>query len=286
MKSKAFTHRSRRKAQAGFSLVELLVTLFIASAMMVATASFFSVTVATTHDMELQTETQQGLRALFSLVTQELRQAGACLPENGQFIALDGANSGDQDSFTLRIGQTNPDTLACIRASTDEKADTGDTVLSLASGQGSQFAGVSYVYVTPNGATGDFYGVVAQDATSITLDTGLSVDHPAGSGIYAVEERTYEIETLNERPVLTVAMDGGSAQPLVDGVEKFNIRYLLAPCTLSGCAESVDLPADNAEWAQVRQVEIAAEVSSRKERRDGQLTVESGEIVVKPRNLL
>lgn len=286
MKPKAFTPRSRREAQAGFSLVELLVTLFISSAMMVATANFFSMTVATTHDMELQTETQQGLRALFSLVTQELRQAGACLPENGQFIALDGANSGDQDSFTLRIGQTNPDTLACIRAGTTQAANAGNTVLTVGSGQGSQFAGVQYVYITPNGATGDFYPVAGRSATTITLAAGLNGSHPAGSGIFAVEERTYEIQTLNERPVLTVAMDGGSAQPLVDGVEKFNIRYLLAPCTLSGCAESVDLPADNAEWAQVRQVEIAAEVSSRKERRDGQLTVESGEGTVKPRNLL
>ena len=178
MKSKAFTLRSRPKAQAGFSLTELLVTTFIASAMMVATVSFFSITVATTHDMELQTETQQGLRALFSLVTQELRQAGACLPQNGQFIALDGVNSGDQDSFTLRIGQTNPDTLACIRAGTDQQANTGETVLVLANGDGDQFAGVSYVYVTPNGATGDFYGVVAQDANSITLASGLNGSHP------------------------------------------------------------------------------------------------------------
>ena len=53
--------------------------------------------------MSLETETQQGLRALLGLVTQELRQAGACLPQNGQFITLDGFDGGSQDRLTLRI---------------------------------------------------------------------------------------------------------------------------------------------------------------------------------------
>lgn len=286
MKSKAFTLRSRRRAEAGFSFLELLMTLSITSLMLVATTGFFSATVATTHKMSLQTETQQGLRALLGLVTQELRQAGACLPKNGQFIALDGFDGGSQDRLTLRIGQTNPDTLACIRAGTTQPADIGNTVLTVASGQGSQFAGVGYVYVTPDGATGDFYRVAAQSATSITLATGLTESQPVNSGIYAVDERRYEIGTLNGRSVLTVAMDGGTAQPLVDGVEEFQVSYHSAPCTLDGCVVSEVVPVDSAEWGQVRQIEIEATVRSRKKKRDGQPTYESGAVTIKPRNLL
>ena len=177
--------------------------------------------------------------------------------------------------------------MACITTGTTQPANIGDTVLTVASGQGNQFAGVEYVYVTPDAATGDFYRVAAQSATTIMLATGLTVSQPVNAGIYALDERTYEIGTLNSRSVLTVTMDGGTAQPLVDGVEEFKVFYHSAPCTLSGgCAVSEDVPVDGAAWRQVRQIGIEAKVSSRKKNRDGQSTYKSGDVLIKPRNLL
>jgi hypothetical protein len=258
------------------------VVTFIASVMLTVMTGFFRATVATRHDMVLQTETQQGLRALFDMVSQELRQAGACLPQTGQFITLTGGDGGDQDSLTLRIGQTNPDTLVCVKAGTSEDV-TGST-LPLTEGEGDLFADVTLVYVTPDGASGDFYEVVATSSSSVTLNQ--SGDFPAGTGVYAIDERTYEVDTSGERPILTVAIDGGSPYPLVDGVEEFNVQYLLAPCTDAGCAESVDEPADSDEWELVRVISIAATVRSSKQDRDGEYSHEHGQIEVKPRNLL
>jgi Tfp pilus assembly protein PilW len=257
--------------------------MFISSIMLTLMTGFFRGSVATRHNMSLQTETQQGLRALFEMVTQELRQAGACLPENGQFITLTGSDGGDQDNLTLRIGQTDPDTLVCIRAGTSTDVTSSDT-LPLSEGEGDLFANVALVYVTPDGATGDFYQVVSTTSNSITIDQ--AGDYPAGSGVYAVDERTYAVDTSGARPMLTVSIDGGSPYPLVDGVEKFNVQYLLGPCDGSGCADTVDEPADSDQWELVQELVLSATVRSSKEDRDGEYSWESGEITVKPRNLL
>lgn len=283
MNWKLFIPQLRHSPSGGFSLIELLVSMFIASLMLTMMTGFFRNTVATRDNMNLQTETQQGLRALFEMVSQELRQAGACLPKTGQFITLAGSDGGDQDSLTLRIGQTNPDTLVCIKAGTSAEA-LGSATLPLTDGDGDLFDGVTLVYVTPDGATGDFYQVVATSSNSITLDeTG---DFPAGTGVYAIDERSYAVDTSGESPMLTVAIDGGSAYPLVNGVEKFSVQYLLGPCDGSGCTDTVDEPANADEWELVQEIVLSATVRSSKEDREGEHLSESGDITIKPRNLL
>jgi prepilin-type N-terminal cleavage/methylation domain-containing protein len=287
MKPRVFIPTSMPDPQSGFSLIELLVVLFLSSMMLALMTGFFQANTAVRNHMGLQTETQQGLRALFEMVTQELRQAGACLPPLGQFIALDGTDGGTQDSLTLRIGRTDGNTLVCIKAGTTAEAAEGDATLTVSEGEGNLFANAQIVYVTPNGATGNFYTVTATTSNSVTIDGGLSGNHPEGTGIYAVDERIYAVETLpSGRPALTMSVDGGYPQPLVEGVEEFDVQYLLAPCDASGCASMVDEPSDDDEWRQVRTVAITATVRSRRENKDGEFLRESGYVHVKPRNLL
>jgi hypothetical protein len=261
------------------------VTLFIASVMMTLMTGFFRANVATRYNMGLQTEAQQGLRALFEMVTQELRQAGACLPDQGQFIALSGDDGGNQDMLTLRIGRTDNVTLRCIKAGTNANALNSAT-LPLAVGDGDLFAGADQVYVTPHGATGDFYRVVSHTSTSVTLDR--SGDFPAGTGVYAIDERVYQVETLNGRPVLTMQVDGGDAYPLIDGVEKFDVQYWLESAANPDTLESppINAPASDDEWRRVRMLTITAQVKARKATKDGDEVVEEGHVDVKPRNLL
>lgn len=283
MKPKPSIRKSPPKDEQGFSLVELLVTLLLASTMLTLMTGFFRANVAIRQRMTLQTETQQGLRAVLEVITQELRQAGACLPQLGQFIALAGSDNGDQDSFTVRIGRTDPETLICVKAGTIAPAATaGDTTLYVQDSTGFEVG--TLVYVTPNSASGDFYRVTGKTGTSITLDRGLAVVHPVGSGIYAVDERRYAIGTINGRQALTVEIDqDGVVQPLVDGVEELNVQYFLEPCPP---CDLVDQPANDTEWRQVREVSIAATVRSHKENQDGEFAYESGQVNVKPRNLL
>jgi prepilin-type N-terminal cleavage/methylation domain-containing protein len=275
---------TRVHATCGFSFVELLVTLFIVGIMLMAMAGFFSMNVAMRHNMGMVTEAQQGLRALLEIITQELRQAGACLPTTGLFVALDGADGGDQDSLTLRIGQVDQDTLVCVQGGATAAVAQGTVTFPVSAGQGSLFDDTTLVYVT-DGANGEFHPLAAATDTTLTLAEGVERNYPAGSGIYGVEERIYAIDTSGARPMMTVAVDGGAAWPLVEGVERFNVQYLLGPCE-PDCADVVDLPADTTEWRLVREVFIETEVIAPHAQRDGQYASESGQITVKPRNLI
>lgn len=233
--------------------------------------------------MGMQTEAQQGLRALLGIVTQELRQAGACLPSTGPFIGLNGSNSGTQDSLTIRIGQVDRDTLACVQGSLSVAAAQGATTVTVTAGQGSLFADTALIYIT-DGANGEFHPLTATTATSLTFAGGLTRSYAIASGVYGVEERIYAIDASGSRPVLTVTIDGGSAWPLVDGVQKFNVQYLLGPCDPT-CASTVNLPANTGQWRQVREVFIDAQVISPQKQKDGQYASDSGQVTVQPRNL-
>ena len=165
MRPRQFTRRSQRKGRAGFTLIEMLVTMLIASVMMTMMTGFFRANAEVQNNMTARTEAQQGVRALLEMVTQEVRQAGACLPENGEFIALNAVDGGDLDELTVRIGQTDPETLVCIRAGTTAAASDGSTDLAFLVGDGNLFEYVSRVYITPNGTNGGFYTVAGNTAT-------------------------------------------------------------------------------------------------------------------------
>lgn len=296
MKSKLFLLQSphHRWASAGFTLIELMVSLLIAGIMLALTASFTQTTVAARHNTSLTMEADQGLRSLLQVVTQELRQAGACLPQNGTFVTLAGVNNGTTDSLTLRIGQTNKTTLVCVRTGTATPTAAGGTTLTVPNGDGLRFVETDMVYVLPPGSEGAFYTVESTSTTTITLNETLPTLHPAGTGIYAVDERTYAVDTSTYgRPMLTVAMNGGEPQPLIDGVELFNVMYRLGPCEPT-CASEVDLPADDNAWQLVQEVLIKASVRAHKPDKQGTFAVATtgktgqvGEYLsIKPRNLL
>ncbi|MGE0823619.1 MAG: type II secretion system protein J [Candidatus Binatia bacterium] len=285
----------------GFTLIELLVTLLITSVMMTATTTYFQSVVAARHNTSLTSEADQGLRSLLQMVTQELRQAGACLTQLGQFITLEGVDDGTMDSLTLRIGRTHPDTGRCIQPAipAGSSIDAGETSFPVADASG--FQPGNLVYITPDSVNGDFYRVVDVSGTTLTIDRPL-VDFTGGlnpsyegAGVYPVDERTYAIDTSDsDHPVLTVSIDGGAPQVLVVGVTVFNVRYVLGPCNPACSGGTVDLPAGGGEWRLVRDVEIKAEVKSYHKDKNGDyqyartgLAGESGEYVsMKPRNLL
>src|SRR5262245_18619443 len=284
MRRELFIHRSRgeHKRNAGFSLVEMLVTLLITSVMLVPLTAFFRVNLETRHDMDNRVEVQQGLRGLMEIMSHALRQAGICLPPLGQFIALDGSNNGQRDSLTVRIGRVANTSLLCIRAGTTAAAPAGATTLQVGPGEGNLFAGVTSAYVTSNAATGKFYQVISHTANTITLGNGLDVAHPAGAGIYAVDVYSYAVTTDdNGRYMLTVAGSDGVAQPLATGVEQLNLEYLVCGTTCS----YTNWPANQSEWRQVREVRLTATVRSRLANKNGQYATETGRTIIRPRSL-
>jgi len=295
MQREAYLHKFHRRSANGFSLIELLVALLVSGILMTAMTKFFSTAVAVRQNLGGETEADQGLRTLISLLTQELRQAGACLPRTGQFVALDGINNGTRDSLTLRIGRVNATTLLCMQPQLTT-AITGGSTLQVNSASGLQTDDL--LYILPAGANGLFRKVAAVSGNTISLATALPTGtYAVGTIIYPVDERTYTIDNSNPaRPMLTVAIDQNSPQPLIDGAELFDVRYLLSPCSPNCVGPNSAPPSgpNDPNWRLVREIEIKATVDSHKKNRQGQVvkattgtTGQAGEYIsVKPRNLL
>ena len=297
MYSKACSRTPYSETQRGFSLSELLIAVFISSALLGMMTALTTASVRSRESGALRTETELGLRSLLSMVSQELRQAGACLPRTGGTVALSGENNGLQDILTLRIGKVSPSSLLCIQTYADAEATAGD--LTLTAFDASALPVGSLVYVTENGAQAEVFKVTAIAGNVLTLDHPLPFGVPIGGGIFAVEERTYSLDTSDANfPVLTVSIDGAAPVPLVDGVVEFDLRYYLGPCALDGgtftCDQELHLPSSGWEWYLVHAIGIKAKVRSRIPDKDGTYiyasTGEAGQsgeyVMVKPRNLM
>jgi len=280
----------RHKTTTGYTLVELLIVLLLTSYMMTIMVGFFRTAVAARQNTGAQTEAQFGLRSSASVITQELRQAGACLPRTGTFVTLAGTNSGLTDSLTLRIGRADPATGACLKAQITPASGgaVGATTLTVDSTAG--FGSTKRVLIVSSAAAGasELYSVTGTTATSITISPGLQFTKPQFSRIYPLDERIYQIQTWSGRSVLTVQIDGDSAQPLVDGVTEFNVTYYGLPCDTLGVCTVLTQPTTDATWRNVREVTIAPKITARKKNRQGQLvtTTLTEPIHIKPRNLL
>jgi len=256
--------------------------------MMTALTGFFRTAVAVRQNAGAQTEAQQGLRALASAITQELRQAGACLPRSGTFVALGGIDNGLTDSLTLRIGLTNPTTGACLRAQIGAGgAVAGATSLAVDSTAGFGQAKRLLVASATTGAA-EVYSITGMTATSITISPGLLFAKPGNSRVYPLDERIYQVQTWNERTILSVQIDGGTAQPLVDGVKEFDVTYRGMPCNSLGECTVLAQPTTETAWRTVREVTIAPKIESRRKNRQGQnVNSTAADLIrIKPRNLL
>lgn len=274
--------RSLRAADSGFSLVEMLVAILLTGIALAVFVRDFGFTVQTRREMDLIAETQQALHATQTFVSQELRQAGACLPETGEFIALDAKDGGVVDELTIRIGVADAISLACLSTVLVQNHNAGDDELEVQDTSG--FEVDQWIYVTRPGGQGATFRVASVDSDEIEIDGGLDANYPSGGGVYAIEERVYKIENAGALPILTVSVDGEEAQPLVAGVEAFDVRYRLEPCP--PCTP-VDEPASSSEWRSVREVEmrVVARSTVPKPQGGGFFRME-GTTAVRPRNLL
>jgi prepilin-type N-terminal cleavage/methylation domain-containing protein len=266
---------------AGYSLIELLVAMMLSSVVLAGIVWEFGFVSRTRMDLEQLVEAQQSARAAIAVITQEMRQAGACLPRTGDPVALNGTDEGTRDTLTVRIGRVRRSDLTCIRVQLSAAAPQGSSVLQVQSTSG--FAADSLVYVRGSTGSGNTFTVSGVSVNSLLLSTPLDADYDATSWVYALEERTYAVDASADPPVLTVRIDGGAAQPLVPGVEAFNVQYVTTPCPP---CDTLDAPQDDEEWLLVREVAIDVTVRSRKPNRAGEYIRLTSRSNIKPRNLL
>lgn len=279
----------RSSAERGFTLVELLVGSTVMLAALAAAGTFFVASRNTIQDQMIQIETTQGLRSTVDSMVRDLRLGGACLPVTGNFIVLDGVNGATvatPDQIVTRTGLVRPNET-CVRTvlTADIVAATSQLAVQSASG----FLVGMRVYINNGSNTsGEVVTLTGVDTVGnkLTKTTALSQGYLAGSGVYAIDERSYAIDTSNAAlPVLTLSINGATPMAFSDGIENLQVQYQLARNCTPTC-DVVDLPVDDSEFALVNQIYITLSARSRTVQRNGQYFRISRTVAAKPRNLL
>lgn len=280
--------RSTRRThvdQKGFSTTELLVGTLLTTLAVTATSGFF---LASTQRIRFQLdgmETSQAARSVADLIVRDLRLSGACLPDTGRFIALEGADGGEQDEIIIRTGLVQP--ASCVRTSLQQSVAIGTGTLYVEHVDG--FLPGMRVYLrdaTGDGEFAEISGVNSSDS-ALTLDGTLTNNYPKTSGVYAVRERRFyvaeESTPLGVSPQLMMQVDVGEPTPFATGIEKFDLTYQLGrncpPC------DTLDLPNGEAEWSLVEQVFVTVTARSDETDSEGEHHRTTISVSAKPRNL-
>lgn len=277
---------NRPLRQHGFSGLGLLMGTALSGLTMAATASLFLASTGVAPDRDLQIETDQAARAAVETMLLDLRLGGACLPVNGEFIALDGSDHGTRDEIVARSGLVRPD-LSCIRTALTAFAGDG-AAIRVESSDG--FDPGMRAYVRHPAGGGEFFTVKRVDAErdEIESETALRRTYPPSSGVYAVDERRYFVDEtsgpLGIPPELKLQLGRREPRSFAFGIERLDFRYKLRrncpPCDV------VDLPAGPEEWGLVQQILVG--LTARSDRRDasGEFYRRRIDVAVSPRNLV
>jgi len=284
-------------AELGSSLVELLVGTTVMLFVLGTTGRFFVTARNFISDQILHVETQQGLRAAMDSMVRDLRLAGACLPTSGDFVTLDPVASTN-NQIVVRTGQVRPDET-CIQTVLTSDLAAGASQLSVQSASG--FMTGMRVYIRQsNGATGEVINITSVDTAANVLGKTANLTcpdvvggcptpaYPAGSGVYAVDERQYAVDASNPAlPVLTLAANGAAPVPFAFGIEGLQLQYELARnCDSQPGCDVVQVPATEGEFALVNQIYITLTARSRTPGLNSQYYRVTRTVSAKPRNLL
>ena len=277
---------SRRPERArGFSLVELLMAVTLAGIALTGVVQFFSLQARKMKGHTYRVEAQQAARTSLDAISRDVRLAGACLPITGAFIPLAGTNGPGPDSITVRTGIVRAN-LSCIVAGLTAQMNQGASTATVDSANG--FSAGMLVYLRHPSGSGQFGFVTGTAANTISMDTVASVVYPIGSGIYAIDERTYAVDTVSvpNVPELTLVINRGAPEPFAAGVRDLQIQYVLnrncPPCDV------VNAPAanDTATWRLVNSVNLTTSVQTIGTVRAEDAVTMTQTVSAKPRNLL
>lgn len=273
------------RADGGFSFIELLVTMGITGVVLTSLVSFFSFHARTMRQHSYRVETQQALRGALDAIVRDVRLAGACLPTNGNYIALAGTDLPGGDSITIRTGIVRPD-LTCVFGTTTVARPAGATSFTV--DNAADFEVDKLVYIRDLNGSGELRLVsnVNVGSNTISVSPGVGQAYPLGSTLFAVDQRIYALRSDLDPPILTLQIDQEDPQAFAAGIEDIDFEYVLT----SGCPDCdiVDLspPLPTAKWWTVNEVLVTATAKSV----GGVVENDESELTqfarAKPRNLL
>lgn len=244
--------RALRAADAGYSMIDLLVALAVTGTIAAAILPVFQTTLAQVTYANALEEDQLGSRAALDRMAQDLRLAGA------YWAGADGAGAA--------IATATPTAIA-FRADVDADTVAGGTETTLASASGTTTLDVSGnasafdVYGTPslndyvhveNGTVREVRQVTAVAGQTLTITPALVQSYPAGSVVRSVERVSYAFDATAR--TLTRQLGGATGDPLLANVTALSFAYF--------DATGVALPGTPSDPAAIREVQITLTTES------------------------
>jgi prepilin-type N-terminal cleavage/methylation domain-containing protein len=219
MKTKTYLRR-----EAGFTLLELLVGLALASIVVSAVAQFYITEhYNLTQQMDVA-DVQQNLRSALQEMTEQIRMAGYGLPRDMDPIVAVNANP-DSILFYYRKSQTSHAEL------TQNMANTLD-IIRCNGFDLSEFRDHSWAYIFDAAAkSGEFFYM--SDVDNATKEIAhplmpLSKSYPSGSEVIAVEILRYYLDRTDPaHPNLVRSRQGEGAVVFSEGIDSLQFRYQL-----------------------------------------------------------
>lgn len=264
----------------GFGHLELLVALTVTAIGIAFASGLMLAGSGHIRQQERELEATHAGRASLGVILRELRLGGACLPETGEFIAITAVDSGDEDELLTRYGLTTSD-MSCIQTATAANIVAATTSIPVDDSDGFEAGG--YVYLRHTNGSGEYFEIASIDAINhiLTSDRTISTAYPATSGVYAIDERRFFLDTTTPpAPRLMMQLEGGEPQPFALGIEKLEVEFELSDGTI------VTNPVDDQEWRSVRQIHLELTTRSVHTDQDGNYYRRSHKVAVKPRNLV
>ncbi len=273
--------RKWRPNSTGFTSVELLAAISVAILGIALASGMVQAGKHHIYRQSTELEASQAARAAMDTVLRELRLGGACLPETGEFIALEAVDNGTTDEVTTRYGITSTSDLSCVQTSLATIATAGGNSLSVVETTGYEQGHL--VYLRHTDGSGEYHKIASLDGANqrISLASTLSKDFPATSGVYAIDERRFFIDASQPAaPLLMYQVDDNPAQPFALGVEALDLQYELSDGSL------LDQPAGEQQWRSIRQIHVSLTARSVETDDSGTPYRRSYRLAIKPRNLL
>ncbi|MBI5327109.1 MAG: PilW family protein [Deltaproteobacteria bacterium] len=237
--------------QQGFSLVELLVAMVVASIVGMAGYVIFSSSSWSYKVQEDVSEVQQNVRVATDMLAKDIRLAGFGLPDPPFSLTI--GSQTFTSPITVTNSSTGPDTITVvgigfeagtllIGAATDcNNSGTGKICLDSVESANNFFgSSPSYVYNTDkkyislNGTTFIELSITQTERTSakLTLETpsALDINYPDGTTVYIIQAITYTINTAltgcsATNPCLARQDLAGNNTVFASGIEDIQFAY-------------------------------------------------------------
>lgn len=268
MSDSRFNNLAKRRMQAGFSLIELMISLTIGLVITVASLSAYVASSGAGRVADAQARMNEDAQAALATLSQQIRMAGANPVQVGRTLAfrrnpvyLQTYVGGGSETYTTTLPTMSPTTYTLsafsirgcngtfsnITATTVKTLDAltcaGTSTTTLPDSIAVSYEADRYSTISVSGRPSDCLGQTLPVAGTVT--TGATTTVPTNTTITLADNRFYIANQPNRSPTVPSLYCKGNginnppAQPLVENVEDLQITYGVASASTTTTVATV-----------------------------------------------